>query len=271
MALGTLEGKVAVVTGGSQGLGEAIARRFASSGAAGLVICGRDQQKGQRVADAIEALGCPTIFVTADLQKVADARKVIRAADEKFKRIDVLINAAGLTDRGTILDTTEERFDEIFAVNVRAPFFLIQEAVKIMRRERIHGSIVNIQSICAHGGQPYLSAYSSSKGALLTLTLNLANALLSHRIRVNGINVGWTLTPGEDRIQREHHGLPKDWYDQVIKTKPFGRLIMPDEIARACLYLASDESGLMTGANIDFDQIVYGPTDTPLSVEEQAA
>ena len=123
-----LNGKVAVVTGGSQGLGEAIARLFAERGAAGLVICGRNAANGERVAEEISATGCPTHFVTADLAKVAECRKVIAEADRRFGRIDVLVNAAALTDRGNIFDTTEERYNEIFDVNVRAPFFLIQGA-----------------------------------------------------------------------------------------------------------------------------------------------
>src|SRR5271155_1518168 len=147
-----LEGKVAVVTGGSQGLGEAIARLFAVRGAAGLVICGRNERNGKRVAAEIGAAGCPTFFVRADLGVVADCRRVVAEADRRFKRVDVLVNAAGVTDRGNIFDTTEERFNEIFNVNVRAPFFLIQGAALIMKREKIEGSIVNIQSMSAHGG-----------------------------------------------------------------------------------------------------------------------
>ena len=122
-----LNGKIAVVTGGTQGLGEAIARLFAERGAAGIVICGRNAQRGERVASEISATGCPTVFVKADLAKVADCRKVVAKADERFGRVDALVNAAALTDRGDIFDTTEERYNEIFDVNVRAPFFLIQE------------------------------------------------------------------------------------------------------------------------------------------------
>src|SRR5581483_8262559 len=117
-----LAGKIAIVTGGSQGLGEAIARLFAKSGVAGLVICGRNERNGKRVAEEIAASNCPTAFVQADLGQVADCRKVVAEADRRFKRVDVLVNAAALTDRGTIFDTTEERFNDIFNVNVRAPF-----------------------------------------------------------------------------------------------------------------------------------------------------
>src|SRR5271155_5861444 len=259
-----LNHKVAVVTGGSQGLGEAVARLFAERGSAGLVICGRNAANGERVAEEISATGCPTHFVTADLGEVVECRKVIAEADRRYGRIDVLVNAAALTDRGNIFDTTEERFNEIFNVNVRAPFFLIQETAKIMRREKIAGSIINIQSMSGHGGQPFITAYCSSKGALATLTRNVAHSLIKFRIRVNGLNIGWMATPGEDRIMKTYHGAQDGWLEAAAKTKPFGRLIDPKEVARACTFLCSDESGLMTGANIDFDQNVVGTSDPPL-------
>ncbi len=261
-----LDGKIAVVTGGTQGLGEAVAMLFARSGAAGIVICGRNAERGEQVRKALAALGTDAIFIKADLADVDTARAVVKAADQRFGRVDVLLNAAGLTDRGTILDTTQERYDELFNVNVRAPFFLIQEAARIMVREKIAGSIINIQSMSAHGGQSFLSAYSTSKGALATLTRNVAHSLVRHRIRVNGLNIGWMHTPGEERVMREYHDAQDGWLDEAVKTRPFGRLIDPQEVARACLYLASDESGLMTGANIDFDQTIVGVGADPLEL-----
>jgi NAD(P)-dependent dehydrogenase (short-subunit alcohol dehydrogenase family) len=259
-----LSGKIAIVTGGTQGLGEAIARLFAERGAAGIVICGRNAERGERVAGEISAAGCPTVFVRADLTKVADCRNVVAKTDKRFGRVDALVNAAALTDRGNIFDTTEERYNEIFDANVRGPFFLIQESVLIMRREKIAGSIVNIQSMSAHGGQPFNIAYCASKGALATLTRNVANSLLKFRVRVNGLNIGWMSTPGEDHIQKTYHGAKDGWLDEAVKAKPFGRLIDPKEVARACAYLCSDESGLMTGSNIDFDQTILGVSDAPL-------
>jgi NAD(P)-dependent dehydrogenase (short-subunit alcohol dehydrogenase family) len=259
-----LSGKIAIVTGGTQGLGEAIARLFGERGAAGLVICGRNAKGGERVASDISSAGCPTVFVQADLANVADCRKVVAKADERFGRVDALVNAAALADRGDIFDTTEERYNEIFDVNVRAPFFLIQETVRIMRREKIAGSIVNIQSMSAHGGQPFITAYCASKGALATLTRNVAHSLLKFRIRINGLNIGWMSTPGEDHIQKTYHGARDGWLDEAVKTRPFGRLLDPKEVARACVYLCSDESGLITGSNIDFDQNVVGTGDPPL-------
>ncbi len=262
--MGDLQGKYAVVTGGTQGLGEAVARAFAKAGAAGLVICGRNAGNGERVAREISDAGCPTFFVRADLAEVADCRKVIAEADRRFGRLDVLVNAAALTDRGSILDTSEARYNEIFDVNMRAPFFLIQDAAKLMIRDKVAGSIINIQSMSGHGGQPFIAAYCASKAALAGLTKNVAHALVRHRIRVNGLNIGHMATPGEDRIMKTYHGAKDGWLEEAARSKPVGRLIDPAEVARACLYLASDESGLMTGSNIDFDQNVVGAGDPPL-------
>ena len=247
-------GKVAVVTGGSQGLGETIARTFAERGAAGLVVGGRNEERGRAVAEDIARAGTPTHFVPGDLADIATARALVARADEAFGRVDVLVNAAAITDRGTLLDTSPELFDLMFAVNVRAPFFLMQEAAKIMIREGIEGTMVNILSMSAHGGQPFIIAYCGSKGALATLTKNAAFSLLKNRIRVNGLNIGWMDTPGEHRIQKVYHGAGDDWLARAEADAPFGRLLKPAEVARAVAYLASDESGLMTGSIIDFDQ-----------------
>jgi NAD(P)-dependent dehydrogenase (short-subunit alcohol dehydrogenase family) len=146
----------------------------------------------------------------------------------------------------------------MFAVNVRAPFFLMQDAIKIMLREKIAGSIVNVISMSAHGGQPFISAYCASKGALATLTRNVAFAALRDRIRVNGLNLGWSDTPGEDRIMKTYHDAQPGWVTKAEQGLPSGRLIKPDEVARTVAYMASAESGLMTGSVIDFDQTIRG-------------
>jgi NAD(P)-dependent dehydrogenase (short-subunit alcohol dehydrogenase family) len=258
----SMAGKVALVTGGTQGLGEAVAHLFADRDAAAIVICGRNKDNGARVRSAIEAKGSKCLFVQADLENVEDCRKVIGAADKAFGRLDALVNAAAITDRGTIWDTSPLLFDRMFAVNVRAPFFLMQDAAKLMRREGSGGAIVNIISMSAHGGQTFITAYCASKGALLTLTKNVAFGLMRDRIRVNGLCIGWTDTPGEDRIRKMYHGVPDGWLAEAEATLPFGRLIKPDEVARACAYLCSDESGLMTGSIIDFDQQVLGCADS---------
>lgn len=257
-----IDGKIAVVTGGTQGLGAAIARQFAAAGAAGLVICGRNREKGTAVAGAIEATGTPVEFVTADLGRVDDCRSVVAAADRRFGRVDILVNAAGLTDRGNLLNSSPELFDRMFAINVRAPFFLMQDAAKIMIREGIQGSIVNIGSTSERAGQPFLSTYSASKGALATLTRNSGYALMRNRIRVNQLDIGWMASDGEDRVQREYHGADPDWLTKVAAAQPFGRLLAPEEVAKAVAFLASDDSGMMTGSVIQFDQSVWGGYDT---------
>jgi NAD(P)-dependent dehydrogenase (short-subunit alcohol dehydrogenase family) len=254
----TLAGAVAIVTGSTQGVGEAIARELVARGAAGLILTGRNAARGEAVARSIADTGCKAEFVAADLADLAAVRKIVPAAEQAFGRVDVLVNAAGDTDRGTVFDTSPELFDRLIAVNLRAPFFLIQDAAALMRRQRIEGAIVNIQSMSAHGGQPFLTIYSASKTALAGLTRNAAFSLMPWRIRVNGLNVGWMATPGEDAVMRKHHGAQDGWLEKASAQQPFGRLVDPREVARAAAYLASPESGLMTGANIDFDQSVLG-------------
>ena len=257
-----MDGKIVVVTGGTQGLGAATARLLAERGAAGIVICGRGTGKGEAQAEMIgQATGAAMLYVKADLERVEDCRAVIAAADRRFGRLDSLINVAAITDRGTILDTSPALFDRMFAVNVRAPFFLMQDAIALMRRDGVHGTIVNVSSMSSTGGQSFLAAYSASKGALDTLTRNTAHALLRNRIRVNGLNLGWMASEGEDRIQREHHGQTDGWLEQAAAAQPSGRLIDPAEAARAIAFMASDESGLMTGTTMGFDQSVWGAYD----------
>ena len=257
-----LDGKIAVVTGGTQGLGAAIAALFAERGARGIVICGRDAKKGEAKARELTgASRCKVIYQQADLGRVEDCQRVIAACDTAFGRVDILVNCAAITDRGTILDTSPALFDQMFAVNVRAPFFLMQEAITLMKREKTEGAIVNIGSMSAMGGQPFISAYCASKAALATLTRNTAYALLRNRIRVNQLNLGWMATEAEDRIQRDYHGAPEDWLEKAAAGQPNGRLIDPEEAARAVAFLSCSESGLMTGSIVNYDQSVWGAFD----------
>jgi NAD(P)-dependent dehydrogenase (short-subunit alcohol dehydrogenase family) len=269
LALSSLEGKIAVVTGSTQGLGEAVAHLFAERGIAGLVVTGRNEKNGARVKAALEAKGVKTVFAPADLALMEDTDKIIAEADRAFGRVDILVNSAGLTDRGTIWDTQPELFDRMFAINVRAPFFLMQQALKVMDRERIKGSIVNIISMSGHGGQSFITAYSASKGALITLTKNVAYSVMNRQIRVNGLTIGHMDTPGEDRIMKTFHGADDSWLESAAAQKPFGRLLDPPEVARAVAFLASAESGLMTGSIVDFDQQVLGAGDSPAALPER--
>lgn len=256
-----IEGKIAVITGGTQGLGAAIARLFARAGAGGIVIVGRGAEKGRAVATSITTeTGVPVEMVVADLGKIEDVRAIIPAADRRFGRVDILVNAAGLTDRGNLLNTTPELFDRMFAVNTRAPFFLMQDAVGVMEREGIEGRIVNIGSTSEHAGQPFIAPYCASKAALATLTRNSGFALMRNRVHVNQLNIGWMASDHEKKLQEAESGDP-DWQARAEAGLPFGRLLDPDEVARAVLWMASDDSGMMTGAVIHFDQSVWGGYD----------
>jgi NAD(P)-dependent dehydrogenase (short-subunit alcohol dehydrogenase family) len=254
----SMDGKTAVITGSTQGLGETIAHMFADRGVSQMVITGRNAERGQAVKAALEAKKVKTVFVSAELGKMEDVRKVMAACESSFGRIDALVNAAALTDRGTIWDTSEQRYDELFDVNVKAPFFLMQDALHLMKKNRTSGTIVNILSMSGHGGQDFLTAYSTTKGALATMTRNVAYSVMKYRIRVNGLNIGWMDTPGEDRIMKTYHDADPDWLKKAEAGRPFGRLLKPSEVARATAYLSSEESGLMTGSIIDFDQQVLG-------------
>ncbi len=255
------QGKVAVITGGTQGLGEGVARLFAARGADGLVICGRNTTRGEAIAKELSDAGTKTIFVQADLENVADGRAVIDQAEATFGRLDSLVNCAAATDRGSIENTTEETWDKLFNLNVKIQFFMSQRAIEVMRRHKIEGTIVNIGTIVAHGGPPFLIPYSSSKGALMTMTRAVANAVKHDRIRINTLNIGWTNTPREHIVQTEVHSRPENWLEIASKAQPFGRLIEVDDVARAVAFMASAESGLLTGASIDFDQTITGTID----------
>lgn len=205
----------------------------------------------------------------ADLANVDDCHRIVAAADQHFGSVHVLVNAAGVSDRGTIWDTTPELWDWIMAINVRAPFILIQETIKIMRRESVEGSIVNVGSVAAYGSIPVLTPYATSKGALMTLTKNAAYALMRNRIRINMLNIGWMDTPGENIIQRKYHSAGDGWLEDVEAGQPFGRLLKPEEVARAIAFIASDESGMMTGSIVDFDQSVQGAGPQPIPPPEE--
>ncbi len=260
---GDLRGKIVLVTGGAQGVGGAAARRAAEWGAAGVLICGRDAEKGARAAAAIEMLGARCVFVAADLAGAAACARVIAECDRTFGRIDGLVNAAALTDRGGLLDADAGFIDRMLAINLRAPLLLMQGAARLMRRQGGGGAMVNILSMNAHCGAPELAVYSASKGGLATLTRNAANALAADRIRVTGINLGWADTPAEHVVQDRESPYGKDWLAHAAAAQPFGRLIDVEELADLIVFMLSRHAGVMTGALIDYEQWVLGAPHLP--------
>lgn len=262
----SLGGKVAVVTGSTQGLGEATARLFQQRGIRGLIITGRNVERGEQVAKSLTTETCWAHFVPGDLSNLDDCRRIIQAADDHFGTLHILVNAAAWTARGSIWDTTPEMYDKMMSINMRAPFFLMQSAIRIMEREKVEGSIINITSTASYGSMPMLAPYAISKGALNVTTKHFAYAAMPSRIRVNALAIGWMDTPGEDAVQRHYHhkgddatgGTNGDWKSMAVEQLPFGRLLDPMEVARCIAYCASDESGMMTGCVIDFDQSVWG-------------
>ena len=248
----------AVVTGGTQGLGLAVAKRLALEGSPKIIISGRDVEKGEHAAAAVTELGCDCRFVQADVSQVEDCRRLMRIAIEEFGTVNALVNSAALPSRGTLLETTPELWEAHFNTNARGPFLTMQALVAHLTERRLPGSIVNIVSMAAHCGQPFITAYSASKGALVTLSRNVANAYARDRIRCNGILTGWMDTPGENETQKTFHNVADGWLETAEAGQPMGQLVKPDQLASLIAYILSPESGVMTGSMIDYDQVVRG-------------
>jgi NAD(P)-dependent dehydrogenase (short-subunit alcohol dehydrogenase family) len=224
-------------------------------------VHGTNTAHGDAVVAGIREAGGRALFIAADLTDTDDCQAIIRTAAREFGRVDVLVNNAGDVSRGTIETVPLALWDRILAVNLRAPFILMQAVIPHMRA-RGGGSIVNIGSVNAYIGEPKLCPYSVSKGGLMTLTRNAAAFLNQYRIRVNQLNVGWTLTEGEERVKREEEGLGPDWLADAVKTRAFGRLLSPLDIAHAAAYFASDDSGVITGSVLDLEQFAIGAPGT---------
>jgi NAD(P)-dependent dehydrogenase (short-subunit alcohol dehydrogenase family) len=257
-----LEGRVVLVNGGSQGVGAAVARAAAREGAV-VAVTGRRPEPGEALVAELTGAGAgaKAMFVRADLADAEQAKAAVEQVIAAHGRVDCLVNSAGLTSRGSLLDTTPELFDAHIAINLKGPFFAMQAAVADMVARKAPGTIVNIITSSAHGGQPFLAPYVAAKAGLAGLTRNAAHAHRWDRIRINGLNIGWTATEGEDATQRTFHGAGDDWRDKAARELPMGKLGQPDEIADFVVLLLSDRSGVVTGSVIDWDQNVLGGLD----------
>lgn len=251
--------RVALITGGAQGIGAATAKQFLQDGFSGVVLLDRNAERLSVEAKVLETLG-RVETLAADLRDDATPAKAVAFTLEKFGKIDVLVNAAGSTARCGIDDTTLENFHTLFDVNVKAPLFLMQEAAKHMKAAG-KGVIINVASMIAYGGPPNLATYSASKAALVALTKHAANTFKRDGIRAFCINLGWVNTEGERNLQTGFHKLPEDWHEAIGKRMPAGRLIVPEDVAGLMAYLVSPSAAMMNGAVIDYEQMPVGAFD----------
>ena len=256
-----LDGRIVLVNGGTTGVGAGVARAAAARGRPRWWSPGGAGSPASDSSTSSPAPGPTARYVHADLGDPLAARGSVEEVVAAFGRIDSLVNSAGLTSRGTLLDTTPELFDAHIAVNLRGPFFAMQAAVQDMVDRGAPGTIVNVISSSELGGQPYLAPYVAAKAGLAGLTRNVAHAHRFDRIRINGVDIGWTDTEGEDATQRAFHGAGDTWRDEAGRRLPMGKLGQVDEIADFIVFLLSDRSGVVTGSVIDWDQHVLGGLD----------
>jgi NAD(P)-dependent dehydrogenase (short-subunit alcohol dehydrogenase family) len=240
-----LEGKTALITGSTSNIGAAIAIAFAAEGAQ-VVVSGRNQERGDAIVAEIRAAGGKTDLILADLDGSAEASRMLAAEATQVLggRIDVLVNNAGVFPGSTTPTITEASFDEVYAVNVKAPFFLTA-AVAPEMAERGSGAIINLGSWIARLGIPVSSLYSSTKGAMETLTRAWAAEFGPAGVRVNAISPGVIRAPA---IHGDTHPA-----EAMMHGTPAGRSGTPDEVACAAVYLASDEASFVHGSVLDVD------------------
>jgi NAD(P)-dependent dehydrogenase (short-subunit alcohol dehydrogenase family) len=248
---GRVAGKVALVTGGGTGIGRGCATLLAREGAK-VVVANRTPETGEETVRLIREAGGEAAFCRTDVGKVADCERAVNFAVEKFGRLDVLVNNAAIFPRATLEETTEEFFDQLIAINLKGPLFLCKFAVPIMQAGG-GGSIINIGSIHGYGGGGILLVYAITKGGLLTMTRNLAMTYVRDHVRVNYVIPGWVISEGEIRVQKQFHGRSVEDLAEISQRLPMGRHQTPEDAAYAVLYLASDESSMVTGCVINTD------------------
>ncbi len=245
-----LKGKVVLVTGSTTGIGEAIARRCLAEGAKVMFHGLEEEWAKQLVAEFKENSN----YIIADLSITENCEKIVIQTVEHFGRIDCLVNNAATMERDSIDTLTSAQFDRIIAINLKAPLFVSQAAIKQFRLQKNPGVILNIGSTNAYCGEPVLTLYSTAKGGLMTMTRNLAASLAAEKIRINQINIGWTISPNEIQLKIKE-GLPVDWYKHVpVEYAPSGQLFTPEKIAKHALFWLSDDSAPANGTVAEVEQ-----------------
>ena len=244
-----LKNKRILITGASQGIGKAIAT-FCFEQGAKVFLHARDESA---LKNLCQQLGDNAYYLALDLQSPLAARQLMQAAVETLGGIDGLVNNAGIFPRSSIDDVSSELFNQVMTVNVRKPLLLCQAAIKQFKAQKSPGSIVNIGSINAYCGQPDLLIYSMSKGALMTMTRNLADAHGIDHIRVNQLNVGWTATETEHQIKSQELG--EDWQQKIpTQYAPKGEILKPKQIAPHVAFWLSELSSPVSGAIYEVEQ-----------------
>jgi NAD(P)-dependent dehydrogenase (short-subunit alcohol dehydrogenase family) len=245
-----LADKVIIVTGSTTGIGEATVRRFVSEGAR-VVVHGRDRERGERIVRELGGAGHAALSVD-DLADAGAPARIVQTAVRAFGKLDGIVNNGAWIVRSNIETTDAELFDRCMAVNVRAPLLLFKAAFSELKRNQ--GSVLNIGSINGLCGEANQLAYSISKGALITLSRNLADAHGRDKIRVNHLNIGWVLSPNEYELKVKE-GLPPDWPDHPPAAfAPSGKLMTPETIATMAVYWIGDESRPVSGSVLEVEQ-----------------
>jgi NAD(P)-dependent dehydrogenase (short-subunit alcohol dehydrogenase family) len=234
----------ALITGGTSGIGRAAANKLAQLGIHVLVV-GRNAERGKKTVDEIRAAGGKADFISADLKDAASARSVAKKAiDLGGGHVDILVNNAGIYPFGPTHEMTEEQFDSVFSINVKAPYFLVAELAPLMAKKG-KGAIVNLSTMVADYGAPGMSLYGSSKAAINLLTKTWAAEYGPRGVRVNAVSPGPTLTEG---TQAMGEGL-----EQLAAQGPAGRPATADEIAEAIVFLATERASFIYGAKLAVD------------------
>lgn len=247
-----LKNKVIIVTGATDGIGLEIVKESLSLGA--KVMIHASKKSKLKAQDLVEELGDNVSYVCADLSNFEELVKIVSKTIEIFGRVDGLVNNAGVFPRNNIENIDEDTYNHIFDINFKAPLFLCKEVIKIFKEQNIKGSIVNIGSINAYCGQDDLLVYSCTKGALMTMTRNLADYLGTSQIRVNQLNVGWTHTNKENSTQI-NEGNGEEWYKNINKAfAPRGTILAPEEIAKHTVFWLSDYSIPVSGSIYEIEQ-----------------
>lgn len=244
----SLKGKVAIVTGGNSGIGRAIVLELASQGAHIVIDYISNPKATDELEKKIAALGERAIGVKADVSKVADLQKLIKAAVAKFRKVDIMVNNAGVETRTSILDTTEEQYEKVLLVNLKSAFFGTQLAAKQMIKQKRGGRIINITSVHEDWPMPGNISYCVSKGGMRMLTRTSAVELAKHNILVAGVGPGAVATPINLSTMKNQTLMKK--LDAAI---PLGRMAKPEEIARVVAFLAGDAASYVTGTTIFAD------------------